>query len=39
MVCFAQIKNGPVNTSNIIMPLILFFADIQMQNTTYAATE
>lgn len=39
IVCFAQIKKGPVNTSRIIMPLVLFFIDIQTQNTTYAATE
>ena len=37
--CFAQIKKGPANTTSIIMPLILFFVDIRMQNTTYAAIE
>lgn len=39
MVCFAKIKNGPVNTSSILMPLIIFFVDLQMQNTTYASKE
>lgn len=39
MVCFAQVKKGPVHTSRIITPLLLFFVDIKTQNITYAATE